>query len=234
MPFTHLIFVGHRKDVYMDSVKKLMKYHINKVILIVGDNLEYSGEEKVHKIAEEMKKELKSFWEVGIAEINKIDIIIAIEQLLEIIKNENKSGNVVLINASGSLRTLAIAGYIICCLTGSKIITSLPEYDKTGKEIGVKEIIEMPLLQIKIPGSEHLEILTKIKGTLDSMDDLILGLKPDLERRSKGFMNERSRISHHVSKLEEMGYIKREKAGRNVKVSLTPLGKLIRRINSEI
>jgi len=189
----------------------------------VGEE-ELPGENKARKTAEELKKELEVVWDVDIAKVNKKNVIKAAMQLIEIIKAERDKGNDVVINASGSLRSLAIAGYIAACVTGSRIFTSIPKYNEREEEVGIEEIIEIPTLPVDFPAREQLEILMAIDGGVGALDELIARLNPQIDRKSEEFFKERSRVSHHLAKLERIGAVKKVKAGRNVRIELTPLG----------
>ncbi len=225
MSATHIVFVGHHKEKLLESIKALRNHPAMKVILAVGQQ-ESSGERKARKIAEELKKELETVYDVDIAEIDKKNVVNAASQLVELVKSEKKKGNDVVLNISGSLRTFAVAAYIAACVTGASIITSIPRYEGDD-EVGIEEIIEIPILPISLPGREQLEILSSIGEGVDSLDDLILRLNSDMEKDSKEFRTERSRLSHHLAKLERSGFISRKKAGRNVRIEPTDLGKIV-------
>ena len=220
---TQFVFVGHHKERLLESIRALRTLPVEKIVLFVGDR-DLPGEDKVRKIAGELKKELEVIWEVEIAKIDKKNVVRAVTQLISAINREKRQGREVVINASGSLRTLAIAGYIASCVTKSRIFTSIPKYDEKGEEIGVEEIIEIPALPIDFPSEEQMEIVEAIDGGVNSLDELVLRLNPNVEKSSEEFQRERSRISHHLSKLERLGLIRKAKFGRNVRIELTPLG----------
>lgn len=223
---TQFVFVGHHKERLLESIRALRTLPVEKIVLFVGDR-DLPGEDKVRKVAEDLKKELKVIWDVEIAEIDKKNVIRAVTQLISAINCEKREGKDVVINASGSLRTLAIAGYIAACVTRSRIFTSIPKYDEKGEEVGIEEIIEIPTLPIDFPSEELMEIVEAINGGVDSLDELVFRLNPNIKKGSEEFQKERSRISHHLSKLERLGLIKKDKFGRNVKIRLTPLGRFL-------
>ncbi len=223
---TQIVFVGHHKERLLESIRALRKLPVEKIILFVGDK-DLPGEEKVRKIAEELKKNLETVWEVEIKEIDKKNVIKAASQLIAVIEREKKEGREVIINASGSLRTLAIAGYIAACVTGAKIFSSIPRYDEKGEEVGIEEIIEIPTLPVDFPSKEQMEIISAIDGGVDSLDELVFRLNPGIKKDSKEFRNERSRLSHHLAKLERMGLVRKEKVGKNVRIVVTELGKIV-------
>jgi len=220
---TQLVFVGHHKERLLESIRALRELPVTKIILFVGEE-ELPGEKKAIRTAEELKKELEVVWDVEIARIDKRNTIRAAMQLIEIIGAEKAGGREVIINASGSLRSLAIAGYIAACVTGSRIFTSIPKYNENEEEVGIEEIIEIPTLPIDFPAKEQIEILTAIDGGVDALDELIARLNPELDRKSEDFLKERSRLSHHIAKLEKMGAVRKVKVGRNIRIELTSLG----------
>lgn len=225
MGLTMLVFVGHHKERILESIRAL-RLPLEKIILLIGEE-EISGEEKVRKVAEELKEELKGDFKVEVEEINKRDLMKAVVQLLKIIGDERTLGREVVVNASGSLRILAIAGYIASCIAKCRIFTSIPKYDENFEEIGIEQVIEVPILPIDFPMGEQLKVLSAIDGGLNSLDELVMKLNPTIDRNSRELFNERSRLSHLVSRLEAMGFVKREKSGRNVKITLTELGKIL-------
>jgi len=220
---TQFVFVGHHKERLLESIRALRHLPVSKIVLFVGQD-ELPGEKKVKEVAEQMKKELQPVYDVEIARIDKRHVIKAALQLIEKIKKEREKGLEVIINASGSLRTLAIAGYIAACVTASRIFTSIPKYNEKEEEVGIEEIIEIPILPIDFPAEEQIEILAAINGGVNALDELIARLNPGIEKGSESFVKERSRVSHHIAKLEKIGAVRKVKVGRNVRIELTPLG----------
>jgi CRISPR-associated protein Csa3 len=72
-----------------------------------------------------------------------------------------------------------------------------------------------------------MEIIHAINGGVDSLDELILRLNPGISKGDEKFIKERSRISHHLAKLEDMGFVKREKVGRNVRIERTEIAEIV-------
>ncbi len=230
MPATQIVFVGHHKERLIESIRALREYPVTKIILAVGQQ-DSSGEKKARKVAEELKNELKTVFDVEIVEIDKKNVMNAALQLVELINAEKDNGNETILNVSGSLRTFAIAAYIAGCVTGSRVISSIPLYDEKNEEIGIEEVVEIPILPVDFLGKEHMEILLAIGDGVESLDEIVFKLNPGIEKGSKEFTKERSRISHHLAKLENVGLITKEKFGRNVKITPTSLGRILRSIH---
>ncbi|MDK2796409.1 MAG: CRISPR-associated protein Csa3, partial [Archaeoglobaceae archaeon] len=122
---TQFVFVGHKKERILESIRALREQPVSKIVLFVGEE-DLPGEEKARRVAEELKKDLETIYDVEIGKIDKRNVIKAAKQLIEMIRREKEWGKKVLLNASGSLRSVAIAAYIAACVTNSRIITSIP------------------------------------------------------------------------------------------------------------
>jgi len=227
MPATQIVFVGHHKERLIESIRALREYPVAKIVLAVGKP-DSSGEKKARKVAEELAEELGTVFDVEIVEVDKKNVMKAALQLVDLINADKRGGNSTILNISGSLRTFAVAAYIAACVTGSYIISSIPRYDEKDNEVGIEEIVEIPVLPVDFPSKEQLEIISAVDGGIDSLDELVLRLNPSIKKGSKEFRSERSRLSHHLSKLEERRIVKKEKTGRNIRIALTELGKIVR------
>ncbi|MHA1267507.1 MAG: HFX_2341 family transcriptional regulator domain-containing protein [Candidatus Helarchaeota archaeon] len=229
MSNTQFVFVGHHKEKLLASIKALQEYPSKKLILIVGEPVT-SGEFKARRIARELKKEFQLIWDVEERRIDKKNVFNATKQLIDLILQEQNAGSNVIINATGSLRIFSIAAYIASCCTKSRMITSIPMYDELDNEVGIEEIIELPLIPIEYPTEEQKKILLGIKNEKILLKDLITHLNSTIINQKEKLQKERSRISHHLSNLEEMNLIKRNKVGKNIRISLTFLGKIMAKI----
>ena len=141
-----------------------------------------------------------------------------------------EKGFACILNISGSLRTFSIAAYIAGCLTQSPMITSIPRYDEDDREVGVEEIIELPTIPVQYPKKDQVQLLDAIAGSSGYLEDLIVLIRPGLRDDPEAFAKERSRLSHHLTKMEEMGFVTREKIGKNVIFTLSPLGRLVGKV----
>jgi len=231
MQITHIVFVGHHKEKLLESIRALQEYPSKKIILVVGEPVT-TGERKAREIAKEMRLELEPVWEVVERSIDKINILNAVNQLLDLILEEQKAGYDVIINVSGSLRTFAIAAYIVGCCTKSRIITSIPRYDEWDNEVGIEDLIELPLIPVRFPTEEQKKILLGIQKEPNSLKSLAIQLDSTVTQESSTLQKERSRISHHLSNLEGFSLIKRKKEGQNVRISLTVLGKIMVKLST--
>ncbi len=227
MSLTQILFVGHTKERLVESIRALRELPVTKIILAVGKP-DTSGERIAKRIAEELENELKTVFEVDVVEIDKMNVMNAVVELVDLIEKEKEEGSEVMLNVSGSLRTFAIAAYIAACITNSRVFSSIPRYDEEEREAGIEEIVEIPVLPVEFPGKEQLEIISGIDSGVSSLDGLVTRLNPDIQKGSKEFRSERSRLSHHLAKLEKAGFVRRRKAGRHVRIELTELGKAIK------
>jgi CRISPR-associated protein Csa3 len=161
MPTTALVFIGHTKERIIESI--LRPFSIDKIILVVGEQ-ESTGEVKAREIAFELTMDFKTFFDVETTRIDKKDVMRAAQQITGIIRREQASGSDVLLNMSASLRTFSIAAYIAGCITQSKMFTAIPKYDENDHEIGIEDIIELPILPLNTLKGEQLRIITALKG----------------------------------------------------------------------
>jgi CRISPR-associated protein Csa3 len=230
MSITHIIFVGHHKERLMQSLKMSGDFPMVKIILVVGEQSS-SGEEKSRIIAEDIKKDLYSLVDTEIVYLDKKDVKRGALQLIDLIKSEEKSGFKSVINISGSLRTFAVSAYIAGSVTRSRVITSIPGYDDNDNEVGIEEVIEVPVLPVCFLRDEQMQIILSIDEGVDSLDELIMRINPSMEKYTDEFYKERSRVSHHLKVLEVGGLVEKNKKGRNISVSLSDLGILMSQIS---
>lgn len=221
-----LVFVGHHDQRLLDTIR-MVKDSFDKIILVKGEDASIEGETKCWETTAILEKKLAPIWKVEVIRVNKIDVLKATQQILGVVEQARVSGDQVVINGSGSMRTLTIAGYVASCLTGSRYFTALPKYNPEGIEIGAESLISVPLLPISFPSAEQLALMEMIGEGVEMLDDLVIRIKEGISKGGDGFNNERSRISHHLSNLEKAGYVTREKRGRNVKIILTSFGSML-------
>lgn len=225
-----IFFVGYSKERLLRALNTLKDYPTDKVILIVGKQ---NAEENIlKKIAEEVVENELKLWNVEIVEIDKENILNATYELIQLIKGQNEEDTI--LNISGSLWTFAVAAYISASITGSRLISSIPVFSEKGEEIDVKGFIEIPVLPIDFPNDDQIDILTAIGDGVNSLDEIVSRLPPP-KPKGGGYIrgvripkHERSKsgISHHLSKIEAKGFVRKTKVGRNVRIELTALGKM--------
>ena len=219
----HIIPVGHTKTTLTEGMRQ---YPFHKIILVLGKT-PGPGEEKAEAVAAEIRGEFEKVAEIEEIHVELDDIYTAAIAIAKNIRAEEKPGNTVMVNASGSLRTIGISCYLACAVTGATLYVALPAYEK-GVLTGIRQVQTVPPAPLKDAGREELLILKYLNqhGTLDSVDTLIQGLR-GLEKTDSGFQKERARMSYHIKKLREKSFIKTYKDGKNLRTSLTPLGRLI-------
>jgi CRISPR-associated protein Csa3 len=220
---THIVPVGHTKEKFVDIVKQ---FSLHKIVLVVGQDMNVSGEDEVYKTAKEIEKELKSFIDIEWCKVDKLDVFVGAIDILQIIKVERAKEHEVKINISGSLHTIGIACYIAALVSGTEIYSALPEY-KNGKITGIKEILTIPFFPIKEIPDEQMQILKVLQsGSVTSVDELISKLSPEMEKGTRGYTNERARLSHHLKSLRIDKFLESEKSGKTVKLKLSRIGEI--------
>jgi CRISPR-associated protein Csa3 len=232
MSTAHIVFVGPERDFLMGSISLLREVGVSRIILITGDDPKFSGEALIQKTTKSLVRDLAIFWPVTIVEVNKSSVMDAANQILSIINTERAFGNEVLLNVAGALQPLSMSAYIAASMSRAQVVSALPHYDDKGTIINATEIIEIPVLPIGYPGAEQQLLISRIGDGVDSLDSLIYLMFPDIDKNSKRFRSERSRLSHHLSKLETGGFIVKNKYGRNIAIHLTCLGKMFAQIIS--
>jgi CRISPR-associated protein Csa3 len=251
MATTALVFIGHTKERIIESIRCVQAYPVDKIVLVVGEQ-ESTGELKARGIAEELTLDLTTFFDVETIQIDKKDVMRAARQIMNRIRSEQGKDKDVLLNMSGSLRTFSIAAYIAGCITQSKMITAIPKYDTNDNEVGIEDIIDLPVLPLNTLKEEQVRILAAIgkdrseppattsrkkktavtperkgrTGGVSSLDELVLLLNPKIKKGTDAFATERSRLSHHLKNFEIMGLVTKTKSGKNVEVQLTGLGEM--------
>ena len=232
MPTTHVVFVGPERDFLMGSISLLREVGFSRIVLVTGNDPKFSGEALVQKTTKALARDLGIFWPVTVVEVNKSSVMDAANQILSIINAERTLGNEVLLNVAGALQPLSMSAYIAASMSRARVVSALPHYNDEGAIVGATEIVEIPVLPIGYPGAEQQLLISRIGDGVESLDSLIYLMFPDIDKNSKRFRSERSRLSHHLSKLETGGFIVKTKYGRNIAIHLTCLGQMFAQVIS--
>jgi len=229
MEHTQIVFVGHHKNQLIESIRMVQDFDTTRLILIISERDRNSApDRRSEEIAMEIYNDYISRMDVIIAHADKRNILNAASQIIAIIRGEQYFGNKVIINIANSLRSFALAGYIAACMTCIKVITSITGYDDHFMESGIEKMIDVPTLIVSVPRKEQQEILSTIGNGVGSLDDLIYHLNPGISKNSEEFFKERSRLSHHLKKMEEDGLITKRKIGKKIQIKPLDLGMVIR------
>lgn len=232
MPTTHVVFVGPERDFLMGSISLLREVGFSRIVLVTGNDPKFSGEALVQKTTKALARDLGIFWPVTVVEVNKSSVMDAANQILSIINAERTLGNEVLLNVAGALQPLSMSAYIAASMSRARVVSAFPHYNDEGAIVGATEIVEIPVLPIGYPGAEQQLLISRIGDGVESLDSLIYLMFPDIDKNSKRFRSERSRLSHHLSKLETGGFIVKTKYGRNIAIHLTCLGQMFAQVIS--
>ncbi len=215
----HIVPVGHTAPTLIGSIRR---YPAGKVILVRGKDKTLQGAKEAEDTAKAVKKALGSITcadlLVDIDDIEQSALSIA-ERILE----ERGPECDVLVNLSGSLRSLDVAAYLAALATGSEAYMGLPEY-KDKKIVGVRKVVPVPLMPLKDLSIGKRNILRRLSVSPDGMLLGDLTAKPKMLREEA--MSERSLISYHLSDLKKDCLVETKKEGRNIKAKLTFAGKL--------
>jgi len=217
---THIVPVGHTKETLVDSIRQ---FPVHKVVLLLGKDRNLTGEKKVYETADKIEQLLKGII-IERKTVEKLNVFEGVIDILHIVNEERARGHKVMINISGSLRTIGIACYIAALITDSEIYSAIPAYDNKGQITGIKEISTVPLFPIKEITAEQIKILNVFKTGVASIEDLIKSLNPGLKKGTDMYTNERARLNHHIKLLRKSGFLESEKIGKMIKFKLSRIG----------
>lgn len=172
MATSHIIFVGLDKEWLIASIKQQKILPDEHILLVLGEQ-DLPGEETVQMVAEEIKSELGHLFKIKIFHVDKIDVIRAAGQITDLINQEKAYGNNIVLNASGSLRTFAIAAYIAGCLTQVRIFTAISDYVSSEVKDTALKLVELPTLPIELPKEHPLRILNLINTGTTTITGII-------------------------------------------------------------
>lgn len=216
---THIVPVGFTAAKLIEGIKQ---FPVHKVVIVTAGK-----DKRVKKAAREVEKAFKGYAEVERRSVDPEDVYQATLDFIEIIGAERKAGRTVMINAAGSLRNLTLASYIAAQVTKAEIYSSHSRYDKKGMPIGITKIIEVPYFPICDPPKEQIEVLEALsQGDVESIDELIARMRPEIKKGTKEHGNERARVSKHISKLRDNGYVETDKLGKTVNLRLSKMGEV--------
>lgn len=218
----HIVPVGHTKLTLTEGMRQ---FPFHKAVLVLGKESS-PGEEKAKEVAREIKEDLGGLAETEYLHIDMDDVYLGAIDIAKKIRREQKEGNEVRVNASGSLRTVGISCYLACAVTGANLYLALPSYEDS-RIVGIRLVLEIPSFPLKSVGKEELSILRFLleKGSVDSVDELIQGMNLK-DKGSPDYLKERARMSYHIKKLREDGFIETQRRGKNLRISLSRLGEL--------
>ncbi len=214
----YIMPVNPEKEILLESIKKI-DHPIQKVYLLLGKD-----DNESQKAAEEIEKTLNVLIEVEKTYIDENDVYSPVLEILKIVKREISEGNEIIVNATGSTKTVCIACYIASQLSKSKFYMMMKKVEN-GKV--VNEIVELLIPPLKKIGEDKVTIIKIISeegGEVESINKLI-ELLEGKTKDQKEYMAQRARMSYHLKGLEEDGLVVMQREGKNVKIKVTELGK---------
>jgi len=212
---THIISVGGGKGTILDGLKQHL---IHKAVLLINNNnAECLG------VANELENALNGFADVKRENLEDKNIFEIALKLVDIIKKERASKSEVLLNVSSSSGDIGIACYLASLTTDTKIYTTVTN-EKNGDLLRIQEILPFPKKEIPKEQVCILEFLNEKE--VESLDELIIRIKPKIKKNTTLFNNERARICHHIKSLKNNGIIETEKVGKTLKIEINSIGEL--------
>lgn len=217
--YTHIVPVGFSSDKLIASLRQ---FPLHKIVF-----LKHQGDENNLRVEAAIKDLKDAFMGFEIDEriVDRENVLDSSLQILNIIEEEVKNGSIVKINISGGMRNIGISAYIVSLVSDSPIYSDIPE-STNHETYHLKGILDIPLFPIKELAKEQISILEELGDGVESVDVLISRLKPELEKGTADFGNERSRLSHHIKKLRNAGFIETEKSSKNLAIQKSKLGEI--------
>jgi DNA-binding transcriptional ArsR family regulator len=213
----HLVPVGFTPEILVGSIRR---FPVDGVILVRGKDKSLPNADKAEEAAKSVRKALGSVpCEDLFVDVD--DLEGAALSLAGRIVSERASGCEVLVNLSGSLRSLDIAAYLAAFSTGAHAYIGLPDY-AGEKVVGVRKVVSVPVMPLKELSREKRDVMVFLR---DRPDGLMLGeLIKKSGRLREEADSERSRLSYHISDLKEDGLVETFREGRNIRVKATFAG----------
>lgn len=257
----HIIPLGHEID---RAVKPFERYKANKVYLLaVTETLgKYSMDmiEKQEYYVKVVKEKLKEHGiEVENRNIDMFDTLEAIKHISNIIVEEKAKGNRVFVNISSAGRLTSVAATLAAMAHGVKayyvIADGYSESEEEKKMHGLSFCRQLRLqflenLPIQLPKENEMKILVKLcrerKGlkTIDILEHLgsqkVSGFEKcaniRLRKISRGEkINYLMKLNKGIlEKLEDNGYISREKSGKYNLIKITQSGIYVAHFSGEL
>jgi len=256
----HIVPLGHEFD---RAVKPFRKYKADRVyILAVTDTLEKYSEEMIKKQIYYLERVVKALRDLGIkVELRNIDMFDMLELLgcmSRITVEEKKRGNRIYINISSAGRLASAATILVAMAHGAKAYYVTAErYSESPEEKmehGLSICKETPKVQVietfplQLPDEDGIKVLIKLclEGREMTTPELAEYLarkgvegfkgcedwsKIPREKRINYLMTLNKRI---LNKLENSGYITREKRGRYNRIKITRGGLYIAHLSGQL
>ncbi len=252
----HIIPIGlDSPDRFVEGFKR---YPPSKVIFVLGsgDNPEEIAAEK---IKEEVEGKMGSYEKRETRNLDLFTFSSALRGLFNLIEEHNEKDATFYINVSSSTKIVTQAAYMAAALSeanvhlyyvraknylSTQILTALQKENKEdllefmgelekSKRVylskGARDIVGIPVLKMKRPSEEDLEILEKIKesgGEVSSTAKLIRILKGIGPKESISTAD-RNKYSKRVKLLKNAGFLVQKPEGVSKKLVLTDSGKVI-------
>lgn len=215
----HILPVGYEYDKLIASIRQ---YPVHRIILIMVD-----GDDKRQLVQQAVTKVKEAFKGIEIEEriVARENIFQATLDILDVIEEQVKKGSDIKINIAGGMRNLGISSYIASLVSKVTVYTDIPE-SNNEKGYVLKGIMEIPIFPIKEISREQMEILNQLDESTNSLDTLISRLKPEVDKGTQQFDNERSRLSHHIKKLKNAGFVETEKRDKMLSICRSVLGEI--------
>jgi hypothetical protein len=259
MENVHIVPVGlDSPDRFIEGFKR---YPPSMVFFVLGKG-NNPDEIAARKIKEEVEGQMGTYEKRETIALDLFTFSAALRGLFDLVEEHNRKGATFYINVSSSTKIVTQSAYMTAALSeanvrlyyvkakdylSTKILTALQEGKKgeltefidslEQKKIvylsnGAKDVVEIPVLKMKRPSKEDLEILGAIKengGEVSSTAKLIRFLKGVGPKKSIS-TSDRNKYSKRVMQLKNAGFIVQEPEGVSKRLILTDSGEVIAEI----
>lgn len=236
------------------------KYPPTKVIFLMGTE-QSNIENEALKIKDEVQKNLGVHVASIEHKAQLFNFSDAMKSLAEIITKERKENKnqLIYINISSSTKVITQAAYMAASLffariyyvpavnyLSTELLPILNNEDEINKEemlctfmkdkkylsMGVKEAFEIPVLKMKPPNEDEINVLRKINETKQKKYSSLKSLLEEGLNLDYSSGSIRNKYSQTIKKLERSGFVSTNRSGREKGIKLTGSGEVIAEISS--
>ena len=249
----HIIPLGHEVD---RATKPFERLKANRVYLLaIAESEKYSKEmvDKQTHFSNVVKKKLEEAGiEVHHRKVDLFNILEVMKNVADLISKEQSKGNIVYVNMSSAGRLTSVGATLAAMAHGAKVYYVVADrYSKNENEemehgLSICKKLKLKFFenfQLKLPDRKSIMIVAKLckeeRGmkTREILDFLrendVEGFEKDYKKLDRGGkINYLMKLNKGIlEKLENNGYITREKAGRFSLIKITESGRYIAHIS---
>jgi len=237
----HIIPVG----LAFDRIVEGLKWQPGKKVYFILGTKETLVELIARKILEQIKEKIGTLYEIKEEYVNVYDFNDILRKASEIMRKEKEERSTIFVNISSGTKIVIIALAIAAFLYDAQLYYAVPEkYTSPKADIslsefhatkfsfdtimplttssGVRDIIRIPPLPLRLPGQEELKILEILsENPASSLKEI--AKRADFGDDKKSI----AKVSYYVRKLEDDNLIEVERSKRRMKMQITVKGEIL-------